>query len=78
VVSLSGVRLALFAAFVVLVTWRLYRPRLDEPHAPALYKGAMAGGMVLAVLALFNGPGFLGAVVAMASIGLASVFVLAR
>ena len=76
--SISGVRLALFAAFVVGLTYRLYRPQSDEPPAPELYKGAMAAAIVLAVLALVNGPGILGGLVAIGSLLAASAFLLSR
>jgi hypothetical protein len=78
VVSLSGLRLAFFAAFVALVTQWLYRPRPDQPPAPELYKGAMAAAVILAVLALFNSPGFFGGTIAVAALLAASNFLLSR
>ena len=74
VVSISGVRLALFAAFVVALTYRLYTPKAENPAPPDLYKGAMSAAIILAVLALFNDPGFLGALVAIGSIVSAAAF----
>jgi hypothetical protein len=78
VVSISGVRLALFAAFVVALTYRLYVPKPEDPPAPELYKGAMSAAIILAVLALFNDPGFLGGIVAIGSIVAAAAFLFSR
>jgi hypothetical protein len=60
--TLSGLRLAICAFLVVGLTWTVYSSR--RPETVVLYRGAMAGAAVLAVLALFHSPGVAGGLLA--------------
>jgi len=75
--TLTGYRVALFAAAVVAGAWISYWPRIKAhtvPRKPRVWQAAMIGGVGLALSAFVMGPGLGGGVAAAAAIIAAAFF----
>lgn len=75
--TLTGFRVALFAAAVVAGAWASYWPRIRAhrvPRKPRAWQAAMIAGIALGLLSFVMGPGLGGGVLALVAIIAATFF----